>query len=220
MPKKVFVLILALIMAVALLSTTAFVAAATQPAGGLMTEGAPADTDDAESPDNTYANAPDAEIALMSIDPGDKNAEAVKKYFVDNNFVGTYVTGRDEAGYTNAHWSIVIDEAGDVALLYDGTDTGATATFNDVTSGKPGAIVFSLDGWYLNATDPTDVKLTVTFDSGNGFFTMPSTTLYWDRENDGERENYSFSNAAHYYNETILKAYFADFSGVYTLPDG
>ena len=156
-------------------------------------------------------------IATTSIGE-DPNAETVKKYFVDKNYVGTYVTKRHEDGQSYDCWSIVIKEDGDVALCLDGVDTEATATFNSVSAGRPGSIVFSHEGWYLNETDETGAKLTVTLDS-NGFFTMPDYQIYWAKD-DGTGENYSFSKAPHYYNKTILEDYFKDFQGEYTLSDG
>lgn len=116
----------------------------------------------------------------------------------------------------------LIDEDGDVFLYYDGEDAGATATFNSVTSstGKPGAIVFHHDGWYTDATNHTSQILTATLNS-NGYFTMPNKHhIYWDKDDTGERKDYAFSSDPCYYNETVLKEFFADLSGEYILPDG
>lgn len=127
------------------------------PEGGEAPE-AGADTEAVPPADGGDADASQPEIAPISIDPGDTNAEKVKNYFVSGGLAGTYVTKRHTEGQSDTAWSIVIDEDGDVFLYYDGEDTGATATFNNVTSstGKPGAIIFHHDGWYANEAGQTD----------------------------------------------------------------
>ncbi len=207
-----------------------------QPLEKLAEEEAPADPEGGEAPGagaDADADAPadgaDAdgdlsqpEIAPISIDPDDANAEKVKNYFVSGELTGTYVTKRHTEGNSDTAWSIVIGEDGDAALYYEGEDTGATATFNSVTSstGKPGAIVFHHDGWYADAAGETEAILTVTLNS-NGYFTMPNSYhIYWDKDDTGELKDYAFSSDPCYYNETVLKEFFADLSGDYILPDG
>ncbi len=168
MHKRGLALLLALAMSAALFPAAALAAMAgvTGPvAEAVVPDGSPApdDAPAAESPeadggigaaltlDRPAVHLSASGIAPVAIDSGATDAEKVKEYFVSGQLTGAYVTQRHTEGQSDTAWSVMIGEDGDVSLLYDGEDTGATATFNSVTSaGKPGAIVFHRAGWYAD----------------------------------------------------------------------
>lgn len=76
------------------------------PEGGAAPE-AGADTEAVPPADGGEADASQPEIAPISIDPGDTNAEKVKNYFANGGLASTYVTKRHTDGQSDTAWSIV-----------------------------------------------------------------------------------------------------------------
>ncbi len=165
-------------------------------------------------------------IVPISIGDGVANADTVKNYFVSGKFTGTYVTQRDLADQSDVEWSIKIAEDGDISLLYDNEDTNATVSALNVTSGKPTSIVFTHKEWFTDNVGSTQASISVAFNTSidnNSYcyaFNMPDSHIFWDKDNDGEREDYYLSSAPRYYNEQVLKNLFSGVPGVYTLNDG
>ncbi len=184
--------------------------------------------------DQPAAISNESGIELASIDGGLTLSEATKGYLAAH--AGTYVT---EKNYTNGDnvyqgtdWTVEIPESGeDIILKYQGTDTGAKVTalggVND-TTGAFTSITFSnsadeVGNFKWTTGESNNLEATLVFGwNAAGWIQFPNNGLnfWWDKDGDGKKEQYKFSNAAYMYNQTKTTEYFKNYIDTYTINDG